>query len=696
MNIKPYKKRENSDFFTFSNNNILNNFDINSQGNIQEKLITINSYNIPYTRENKIKELEITLKPNKINRIISPKNNQQPYLKPKFKLKNRNSFFIKNKNSKNKNKAEFMTNDGIKDLNLNLLKIYYDENEKSIKIIRDKDINKNIMKNNTNSNKNTNKKTLNKNNNDFSSSKNTKSKKGNNLKDIKYLYPDTPSQSTTTENKSDTKSRKTQTKNGTTNSKKQSNVKNKIKNIINEKSKMIKENIYYDNLPLFLKKKKQLKKIGRSYKDLYNYNKKLNNNEKKSSLKKNLSNKNQGINKDILIKKINFNNIEKETSNEPEQKKFISHKNNLSLNMTFERENIKNILYKKNNNINNINNNIKKLYISSVKKRNIPDLKKNNINNLNNFDNIRSCKNAQRNTIQFPESYLFNFYRERKKEFFRNKSYVNQNMNLTNNNNSNNISRESSFFEPQSNLSFTLFKNNTHNYMNENNESILNKTKNILKLNETKNLNTYKNRKKFIIINNYESNFNRYPKRVIQQSHKNFREKIINIPNISYFVNSTSMKENESEKISENNLGKNKRPCSLYFNKNILGKEKEKEKCNISLNDYFNYNNAVYKNNNLTINNININQNNCKNEFDINNNINKLSKLNNNLKKFIGMNHNENNSMQNLCNINQKNNDNNNNIFKFNRNKINFFKHTHNTSLNIGHSFLSLNKLNNL
>ena len=29
------------------------------------------------------------------------------------------------------------------------------------------------------------------------------------------------------------------------------------------------------------------------------------------------------------------------------------------------------------------------------------------------------------------------------------------------------------------------------------------------------------------------------------------------------------MKENESEKISENNLGKNKRPCSLYFNKNV-------------------------------------------------------------------------------------------------------------------------------
>ena len=124
MNVKPYKKRENSDFFKFTNNNILKNFEINSQGKIQEKLITINAYNIPNPKENRIKELEINLKPNKINRIISPKNSQ-PYLKPKFKLKNRNSFFIKSKNSKNKGKAEFMTNDGIKDLNLNLLKIYY-------------------------------------------------------------------------------------------------------------------------------------------------------------------------------------------------------------------------------------------------------------------------------------------------------------------------------------------------------------------------------------------------------------------------------------------------------------------------------------------------------------------------------------------------------------------------------------------
>ena len=42
------------------------------------------------------------------------------------------------------------------------------------------------------------------------------------------------------------------------------------------------------------------------------------------------------------------------------------------------------------------------------------------------------------------------------------------------------------------------------------------------------------NSQKYLILDNYETNFDRYPKRVIQQSHKNFREKIINIPNISY------------------------------------------------------------------------------------------------------------------------------------------------------------------
>ena len=704
MNVKLYKRRENTDSFKPNNNSLnVNNLEFNTQGKIKEKFITINTNSIPFPKENRIKELEISLKPNNIIRKISPRNDK-PYLKPKFQLKNRNSFCIKNKATKNNDKTEFKTKDVLSDINLNLFKIYYDENIKKLKIIKDKNINKeNEQKDNDKdnySNYKTNIK-IDKNNykNDLSSSKNTKSKKGKNISDMKYLYPDTPTQSTTTENKSDTKSLKTQTKKGTTNSKRQSNIKKK--NEINEKVKKVKKNIHYDKLSNFLQKKKQFKKIDKTYKEMYNGNKKLNNNEMKS-FEKTLNKKKTGINKDILIKKINFNNLEKESFNESIKKKFISHKNNLSLNMTFEPEIIKNIFYKKNNNVNNKNNNIKKLYISSVKTRNIQDLKNNNLNNL---DNIQSCKNAQRNTIQFPDNYLFNFFRGRKKDLLRNNSHGNGNQNLSNNN-SNNISRESSFFDKQ-NLSFNnnLFKHNTLNFIKEKNENILNKTKNILKLNESKKVFTNKNSQRYLILDNYESNFDRYPKRIIQQSHKNFKEKIINIPNISYFMNSKSMKETEKKSLLENKFNRNKRPCSLYFNKNFIGKEK----CNITLNDY--YNNAVYKNNNLTINNINISPNNIgynnkhfggmnknfsvvgnKKEIDINNNINKLSKFNFNLKKFISLN--ENNSSQNFCkDINQRTIDNN-NIFKFNRNKLNF-QHSHNTSMNFIPSFLSLNNKNN-
>ena len=79
MNVKLYKRRENSDYYKHINYS-LNNNDFNTQGIIQEKLITINNNSIPIPRENRIKELEITLKPKKMNRIISPKN--EPYLKP--------------------------------------------------------------------------------------------------------------------------------------------------------------------------------------------------------------------------------------------------------------------------------------------------------------------------------------------------------------------------------------------------------------------------------------------------------------------------------------------------------------------------------------------------------------------------------------------------------------------------------------
>ena len=102
MNVNQNQRKENYDYFIFYNTN-LNNQKFNMQGKIQEELITIKANNtinnnIPLPRKSKIKELEISLKPNKINSIISPKN--EPYLKPKFHIKNRNSFCIKNNNSK--------------------------------------------------------------------------------------------------------------------------------------------------------------------------------------------------------------------------------------------------------------------------------------------------------------------------------------------------------------------------------------------------------------------------------------------------------------------------------------------------------------------------------------------------------------------------------------------------------------------
>ena len=717
MNIKLNKSIENSEFFNLLNKD-LELIDFNTQGKIQEKLITINGNKFPFPKENKIKELEITLKPRKINRLISPKN--EPYLKPKFKLKARNSFCIKNKNEKNKDKdiTAFKSNNIIKDINLNMFKIKSFGNGKKIKITREinnkkekipknKYLNNNID-NNPNNQKN---KKIKGNNylNELSNLKNSKTKKNKkNIIDMKYLYPDTPSQSTTTENKSDTKSKKTQTKNGTTNSKRQSN--NKIKKAINEKCKLIKENIYYDNLPLFLRKKKQYKKISKTYKDMYNQNTKLNNGNINLLEKTIDSITKSGQNKDILIKRINFNNFDRETNDDfnEKQKKFISHKNNLSFSMAYDKENIQNNFGKGNNNskVNKIkiNNNIKKLYISSVKTRNIKDSKNYNLNQLDNIHSFNhSVKNEQENNNQSPDNYLFNFFRNRKKGLLTNNNYANNNQNLTNNN-SYMASRESSFLERQ-NLSFNnnLLKNKTINFLNNNNENILNKTKNILKLSENQKFRTNKNSQKYLILDNYESNLERYPKRVIQQSHKNYREKIINIPNISYIINSTSMNAGKKKIILKNNFNKIRRPCSLYFNKNnIIRKD---NKCNLSINDY--NNNPIYKNNNLTINNININQNNLGNnkhiyknfqtynndkEFDLDYNINKFVKLNINLKKFIN-NHLDNSSENIYKGLNiPKISDN--NIFKFNRNKATI-RHSHNTSLNIVPSLFYLNRTNN-
>ena len=718
MNVNQNQRKENYDYFIFYNTN-LNNQKFNMQGKIQEELITIKANNtinnnIPLPRKSKIKELEISLKPNKINSIISPKN--EPYLKPKFHIKNRNSFCIKNNNSKNKYNNSFKTNDIRQDINLNLFKLYYDEQGEQVKIIKDKNFYIDNQNNNNNDiDNNSNYKTNNKiGKSDFiddlsstNDTKNTRTKKSKNSLGIKSLYLDTPSQSTTRKNKSGTKSIKTLTKNGTTNSKKLSNSKNKNQ----KENKLIKKEINYEKLNIYLEGKKNFRKMCKTYKDIYNGTKKINNNNNiKSKGFEKIANNNKKTKKckDILTKKINFDNYEKDFSeNKNDKKKFISHKNNLSFNMTFERENIKNILNKVSNNVNNtINNNIKKLYISSIKTRNIKKSKKNNLNKLDNIYTFnQSTKNAQRNTVQFNDNYLIHFFKERKKDNLKNNSFGYNNLNLTNNNSYNNISRDSLLFD-KSNLSFNcnLFNNNSlNNFINDKKENILKKTKNILKLNDkSQKILTNINSRRCLILDNYKSKFESYPKRIIQQSHTNFREKIINIPNLSYFMNSKTMNQAEKNIILDNY--NNKRTFPIYYNKNFIKKEKN----NISFNNY--YNNAVYKNNNLTIDNININPNSLgfnknigenfnnfyKKEIDINKNINKLSKLNYNLKKFI----NRKNQIKNLPTetnhkINDNINNNNNNIFKFNRNKSNLgYSSSNNTGMNDFPSLFPLNRSN--
>jgi len=718
MNVNQNQRKENYDYFIFYNTN-LNNQKFNMQGKIQEELITIKANNtinnnIPLPRKSKIKELEISLKPNKINSIISPKN--EPYLKPKFHIKNRNSFCIKNNNSKNKYNNSFKTNDIRQDINLNLFKLYYDEQGEQVKIIKDKNFYIDNQNNNNNDiDNNSNYKTNNKiGKSDFiddlsstNDTKNTRTKKSKNSLGIKSLYLDTPSQSTTRKNKSGTKSIKTLTKNGTTNSKKLSNSKNKNQ----KENKLIKKEINYEKLNIYLEGKKNFRKMCKTYKDIYNGTKKINNNNNiKSKGFEKIANNNKKTKKckDILTKKINFDNYEKDFSeNKNDKKKFISHKNNLSFNMTFERENIKNILNKVSNNVNNtINNNIKKLYISSIKTRNIKKSKKNNLNKLDNIYTFnQSTKNAQRNTVQFNDNYLIHFFKERKKDNLKNNSFGYNNLNLTNNNSYNNISRDSLLFD-KSNLSFNcnLFNNNSlNNFINDKKENILKKTKNILKLNDkSQKILTNINSRRCLILDNYKSKFESYPKRIIQQSHKNFREKIINIPNLSYFMNSKTMNQAEKNIILDNY--NNKRTFPIYHNKNFIKKEKN----NMSFNNY--YNNAVYKNNNLTIDNININPNSLgfnknigenfnnfyKKEIDINKNINKLSKLNYNLKKFI----NRKNQVKKLPTetnhkINDNINNNNNNIFKFNRNKSNLgYSSSNNTGMNDFPSLFQLNRSN--
>ena len=745
MNFNFTKRKDNPQYSNTINNKINYN-NSNHSGKIIEKFIVINNGNtIP--KQKKVKEIEnenyirrqksnIFFKLSNIPYLKIPKGNE-PYLKPKFQRKNKNSFSIKNKKS---NVNHNNINEENKNIYLNFFKVYYDENGKKVKIIKNKS---NYKENKskelvlTQNNKDLNNDWVNERNN-YKIKKNftteffdkkiiNDSIYRDNIIGFKYFSPETPSQSTTTENKSNAKSGK--------NIKKEEINANFNKKIFmnNNGNNTLKRNIYYDNLPLFLKKKKNVRKNDKKFKKKNLVKKKpLNSTENlpffNQSLNK-LKKLNSDLNKDILIANLNNkeremklnnkkNNIKNGSTKSQKINYFHNDISNLTLNMTFEQNNITNA-------INTENSNIKNIYISSFKKRNVKN-ENQNVDRLcldNNFERIKLDNKTinPRHSLGIQGNYfLFNFFKDDHKELNRNKSYGYQNIK---NFNSNYNSRESSM-KKKSNLSFNknnimrnTFKNPSNTFNEKENEiSILNKTKEILKIKED-NLNIDSIKAKKILLNNSQS-FNEYfPKSFLKIKKNNsysktnnnaINEKIISIPNIDYFSNSKILTENNDQNPTSSNLSlinKNKRPCSLYINKKSNIKENKNLSNNskyFSLNDY--YNSAIDKDTHLNtnINNIYINKKYATlhykksskkeqlenelniDEYDENFDIRNIKK---NLydKKFININ--QNGSSQLLINKRIKMN----NIFKFNRNKC-FIDRSSKDSLNYMPSSIKINR----
>ena len=155
---------------------------------------------------------------------------------------------------------------------------------------------------------------------------------------------------------------------------------------INEKNNAIRDNIYYDNLPLFLQKRNILKKNGKKYKKKNIDKKIMLNKTDKISLKESVKKLNTELSQGLLKTKFNDdkftilhknnNNNEKELNinlnsyNKNILKNDINLDNrinyfhndisNLTLNMTFEQNNITNTI-----NTNPVKSKIKNIYISS-------------------------------------------------------------------------------------------------------------------------------------------------------------------------------------------------------------------------------------------------------------------------------------------------------------------------------------------
>ena len=276
------------------------------------------------------------------------------------------------------------------------------------------------------------------------------------------------------------------------------------------------------------------------------------------------------------------------------------------------------------------------------------------------------------------------------------------------------------------NHSNSSFNNNyikKYNYSNvynenENEISILNKTKEILKIREDdlKKNNNQINRK--TVLNNSRSYIDFIPQYFIKikknkstekLNHK-IHEKIINIPHNDYHQNSKIINEDNQQNlkssINSTLFNKNRRPCSLYINKKVKGKEKNINNNNCILNKYCN--NAINKNTHLNTNikYIYINtksleqkgnsqyntiykgENNEKKAIKTHNNINLNIKTHINNQKFLNII--QNNSTQQLINKKIKMN---NNTFIFHRNRCRIGQYsTSNNSLKLVHSCLKINK----
>ena len=749
---------------------------------------------IQFQKKKKIKEFEIVIKNKNSNKInlrrnnsnilrlnlipnIKKPSNNEPYLKPKFLKKNKNSFSIKNKKKNNNhniiNNINTINNDDVKNIYLNFFKVYYDENGKKVKIIKNKSNykenkskeiiltqkNKNIIRNKNINN------VLHARNNKlkivcsteiFEKKINNNNDNNNNTIKTKCLSPETPTQSTTIDNKSNEKMsiKYTLGKDIINNINKRIEMLKKNSSIlnINKSNNFIKKNIYYDNLPMFLQKrynqkkndKKNIKKIIENKNNIDNNNE----NKKRASfredslkkLKSELVNQEKEKEKEILITKLN-NKFNNNNNSNNDRRIFLNHvrKNhskidnienqkinyfhndisNLTLNMTFEQKNITNTI---NNTIHNDNHNIKNIYISSFKKKKI---RKDNLTLFpllldNDFDkgNITNQTLNSRHTVD--DCLLFKFFKEdNNQELNRNQSFAykktnNYNLGTTFDNGKSNLHRQSNSFN---NIGCVKRFNNSNDLFGNDSEiSILNKTKEILRIKED-DLNSNNHIKRNTVFENSQPFINSiFPKSIIKNKKKNVKkdykinQKKINIsPNIDYYQDSKTInKDNQQNSLAYiNTLSKNRRPCSLYINKKVVNKEKRK-KNNCILNNYCN--NAINKDTHLNadINNIfdNNNQNLDKNSNfqykKIYNNqekeressiLDKEEEIKTNLYDKKFVNINQNCTTQSLINKRIKLN----NIFKYNRNRNKYPEQylSSNSSLNSIPSCIIINKNKN-